>query len=122
MELYVEDGYVSTGYVQTGISIDFEKKIIFVPKYETELIQDFPVEIRKIIYTTNIIENLNGKIRKYTKNKLSFLTDDVVKKSVYLALNEITKKWTMPIHNWKGILSKLAILFEKRLEKALNLC
>ena len=48
MELYVEDGYVETGYVQTGISIDFERKLIFVPKYETELIQEFPVEIRKL--------------------------------------------------------------------------
>ena len=47
---------------------------------------DFPVEIRKIIYTTNLIENLNGKIRKYTKNKLSFPTDDAVIKSVYLAV------------------------------------
>ena len=53
---------------------------------------EFPVEIRKIIYTTNLIENLNGKIRKYTKNKLSFPTDDAVKKSVYLALKEATKK------------------------------
>ena len=47
---------------------------------------EFPVEIRKIIYTTNIIENLNGKIRKYTKNRLSFPTDEAVIKSVYLAL------------------------------------
>lgn len=53
---------------------------------------DFPIEIRHIIYTTNLIENLNGKIRKYTKNKLSFPTDDAVLKSVYLALREVTKK------------------------------
>jgi Transposase and inactivated derivatives len=52
---------------------------------------DFPIEIRHIIYTTNLIENLNGKIRKYTKNKLSFPTDDAVLKSVYLALREVTK-------------------------------
>ena len=56
---------------------------------------EFPVEIRKIIYTTNLIENLNGKIRKYTKNKLSFPTDDAVKKSVYLTLREATKKWSI---------------------------
>ena len=49
-------------------------------------------EIRKIIYTTNLIENLNGKIRKYTKNKMSFPTDDAVFKSVFLALKEATKK------------------------------
>ena len=61
---------------------------------------EFPLEIRKIIYTTNLIENLNGKIRKYTKNKLSFPTDDAVMKSVYLATREATKKWSMPIRNW----------------------
>jgi putative transposase len=53
---------------------------------------DFPIEIIKIIYTTNLIENLKGKIRKYTKNKLSFPTDEAVLKSVYLALREATKK------------------------------
>ncbi len=58
---------------------------------------DFPLEIRKIIYTTNIIENLNGKIRKYTKNKLSYPTDEAVLKSAFLAVMEATKKWTMPI-------------------------
>lgn len=66
----------------------------------------FPVEIRKIIYTTNLIENLNGKIRKYTKNKLSFPTDDAVLKSTFLALREATKKWKMPIRNWGVILSR----------------
>ena len=60
---------------------------------------DYPAEIRTIIYTTNIIENLNGKIRKYTKNKLSFPTDEAVNKSVYLAVREATKKWSMPIRN-----------------------
>ena len=61
---------------------------------------EYPVEIRKVIYTTNLIENLNGKIRKYTKNKLSFPTDDSVMKSVYLAVREATKKWSMPIRDW----------------------
>ncbi|WP_250645104.1 transposase [Flavobacterium columnare] len=56
---------------------------------------DFPIEIRKIIHTTNLIENLNGKIRKYTKNKLLFPTDEAVLKSVYLALKEATKKRSM---------------------------
>ncbi|SNR46102.1 Transposase, Mutator family [Lutibacter agarilyticus] len=77
---------------------------------------DFPVEIRRIIYTTNLIENLNGKIRKYTKNKLSFPTDEAVKKSVYLALGEVTKKWTMPIHNWGIILNQFMTLFENRVQ------
>ncbi|PJJ08016.1 transposase-like protein [Flavobacterium sp. 1] len=77
---------------------------------------DFPVEIRKIIYTTNLIENLNGKIRKYTKNKLSFPTDEAVLKSVYLALREATKKWSMPIQNWGLILNQFLTIFEKRVQ------
>jgi len=77
---------------------------------------DFPIEIRKIIYTTNLIENLNGKIRKYTKNKLSFPTDEAVLKSVFLALREATKKWTMPIHNWGLILNQFLTIFEKRVQ------
>ena len=72
-------------------------------------------EIRKIIYTTNIIENLNGKIRKYTKNKLSFPTDEALKKSVYLAINEVTKKWNQPIRNWGVILNQFMTIFENRI-------
>src|SRR5690606_17641259 len=77
---------------------------------------EFPVEIRKIIYTTNLIENLNGKIRKYTKNKLSFPTDEAVMKSVYLALREATKKWTQPIRNWGIILNQFLTIFEERVK------
>jgi transposase-like protein len=75
---------------------------------------DFPVEIRRIIYTTNLIENLNGKIRKYTKNKLSFPTDEAVIKSVYLAVREATKKWTMPIRDWGLVLNQFLIIFAER--------
>jgi transposase-like protein len=77
---------------------------------------DFPIEIRHIIYTTNLIENLNGKIRKYTKNKLSFPTDDAVMKSVYLALRESSKKWTMPIRNWGMILNQFLTIFGSRVK------
>jgi putative transposase len=76
---------------------------------------DFPLEIRKIIYTTNVIENLNGKIRKYTKNKMSYPTDEAVLKSVYLSIHEATKKWTMPIRNWGTILNQFVIMFENRI-------
>lgn len=75
---------------------------------------EFPLEIRKIIYTTNLIENLNGKIRKYTKNKLSFPTDEAVMKSVFLATREATKKWTMPIRNWGVVLNQFLTIYEKR--------
>jgi transposase-like protein len=78
---------------------------------------DFPVEIRKIIYTTNLIENLNGKIRKYTKNKLSFPNDDALKKSVYLAIAEIEKKWYLPIWNWGMVFNQFLTIFENRLIK-----
>ncbi|MGC1633537.1 MAG: transposase, partial [Gelidibacter sp.] len=73
-----------------------------------------PVDIRKIIYTTNLIENLNGKIRKYTKNKLSFPTDEAVMKSVYLAVREATKKWSMPVRNWGVIVDQFLILYQER--------
>ena len=80
----------------------------------------FPLEIRKIIYTTNLIENLNGKIRKYTKSKLSFPSDDAVKKTVYLSLMEIDmeieKKWTMPISNWGLIMNQFMLIFENRIQ------
>ena len=76
---------------------------------------EFPLEIRKIIYTTNLIENLNGKIRKYTKNKLSFPTDQDVMKSVFLAVREATKKWTLPIRNWGMIHNQFLTIFENRI-------
>ena len=78
---------------------------------------DFPLEIRQIIYKTNLIENLNGKIRKYTKNKLSFPTDDAVMKSTFLALSEATKKWTMPIRDWGMIHNQFLIIFEERISR-----
>lgn len=63
------------------------------------------------IYTTNLIENLNGKIRKYTKNKMSFPTDDSLRKSVWLSLQEIEKKWTMPIRNWGLVMNQFMLFF-----------
>lgn len=76
----------------------------------------FPMEIRTIIYTTNLIENLNGKIRKYTKSKLSFPSDDAVKKTVYLSLMEIEKRWTQSIHNWGLIINQFIVIFENRIQ------
>ena len=75
---------------------------------------DYPVEIRKLIYTTNVIENLNGKVRKYTRAKMSFPDDAAVMKSVYLALREITKRWTMPIKDWPLILNQFMTIFDGR--------
>ncbi|WP_454059228.1 IS256 family transposase [Elizabethkingia ursingii] len=77
---------------------------------------DFPLEIRKIIYTTNLIENLNGKIRKYAKNKMAFPTDEALKKSVFISLMQISGKWTQPIHNWGLILNQFLAIFEQRVQ------
>jgi putative transposase len=76
---------------------------------------DFPLEIRRIIYTTNLIENLNGKIRKYTKARLSYPNDDAVKKSVYLAISEVEKKWTQPIRNWGLVFNQFITIFDDRI-------
>jgi len=75
---------------------------------------DYPLEMRQIMYTTNIIENLNGKLRKYTKNRLSFPNDNAVTKSVYLALREISKKWNFKIQYWVIIRKQLKIIFGDR--------
>lgn len=75
---------------------------------------DFPLEIRTLIYTTNVIENLNGKIRKYTKTKMSFPDDQSVMKAVFLALREITRKWTLPIRNWSLVVNQFINIFEER--------
>jgi transposase-like protein len=75
---------------------------------------DFPVEIRKIIYTTNIIENLNRGIRKYTKTKSLFPDDMAAYKTVYLAINNIEKKWITQIKNWGLIINQFIIIFAER--------
>lgn len=74
----------------------------------------FPMEIRKIIYTTNTIENLNRGIRKYTKTKVQFVDDNSVLKAVYLSIMNLSKKWDMPIQNWGIILHQFLTIFEDR--------
>ena len=73
-----------------------------------------PAEIRRVIYTTNAIESTNRSLRKILKTRGSFPHDDAVRKLIYLALRNITKKWTKPIKNWKAALNQFAILFEDR--------
>ena len=74
----------------------------------------FPHDIRKAIYTTNAIESMNMTLRKVLKNHRSFPTDESVMKVIYLAIQNISKKWTMPIRNWKSALNRFAIEFEGR--------
>lgn len=74
----------------------------------------YPEEMRKIIYTTNAVEGFHRMLRKFTKTKTIYPTDDALKKSVYLSVCEITKKWSMPVRNWGIIIGQLMIFFEER--------
>lgn len=80
----------------------------------------YPYELRKIIYTTNIIEGYHRQLRKVTKTKTTYPTDDALKKIIYLATMEASKKWTMPIKDWKKCISQFAIYFSDRLESELT--
>ena len=75
---------------------------------------DYPSEIRRVIYTTNAIESLNRSLRKVIKTKGAFPNDASILKIFYLALANISKKWTMPIRTWKAALSQFAVRFEGR--------
>ena len=74
----------------------------------------YPPEIRKVIYTTNAIESMNMTLRKVIKNKRIFPSDEAAFKQIYLALQNISKKWTMPIRDWKPALARFMIEFEGR--------
>ena len=74
----------------------------------------YPAEVRKIIYTTNIIEGLNRQFRKITKNKPSFTNDDSLRKMLYLASQNIVNHWTVVCRNWDMVSNQLRILFEGR--------
>ncbi len=76
---------------------------------------DYPDDIRKAIYTTNAIESLNSVIRKATKKRKVFPNDNAALKVVYLATQAASKKWTMPIKNWKRALNRFVIEFEEQL-------
>lgn len=77
---------------------------------------NYPEDIRKVIYTTNAIESLNSVIRKAIKKRKLFPSDISAKKVVYLAIKEASKKWSMPIRNWKPALNRFSIEFEERLK------
>ena len=76
---------------------------------------DYPLAIRKVIYTTNAIESVNMGLRKITKNRGSFPSDEALLKLFYLALKNISAKWTMPIRDWKAALNRFTIQFEDRM-------
>lgn len=77
---------------------------------------NYPAEIRKIMYTTNIIESLNSSFRKSTRSRNVFPTDQSLMKLLYLSSGNITKKWTQKVRGWENILRMVSIIFEDRLE------
>ena len=79
----------------------------------------YPPEIRKLIYTTNAIENFNRQLRKVTKTKSAFVSDDALMKLLYLTTMQIVDKWTMPIRDWGMILDNLMVYFGDRVNIAL---
>ncbi|MBE0459959.1 IS256 family transposase (plasmid) [Pseudoalteromonas sp. KG3] len=78
---------------------------------------NYPDAIRKAIYTTNAIESLNSVIRRAIKKRKIFPNDDSARKMIYLAIKEASKKWTMPIRDWRNAMSRFIIEFEERLSK-----
>jgi len=81
----------------------------------------YPKAIRKVIYTTNMVESIHSQFRKLTKNKSAFPNDNSLLKLLYVGIQNAQKKWTMPIWNWSLTLSQLDIFFEGRLDNALKL-
>lgn len=74
----------------------------------------YPEALRRIIYTTNALENFNRQLRKATKTKAAFVSDDALLKQLYLVTVQVTEKWTMPIPHWRDILAQLLIFFADR--------
>ena len=71
-------------------------------------------EIRKVIYTTNAVESLNYTLRKVTRNRQAFPTSEAAMKLVYMALQNISRRWTMPVKDWSQALNQLALKFTGR--------
>jgi transposase-like protein len=80
----------------------------------------YPEELRRIIYTTNIVEGFHRQIRKYTKNKGAFTSENALLKLIYCACQKILEKWNQPMHNWALIISQLQIYFDGRLNLELR--
>ena len=109
MALEVFDSKWSKQYPQIAKSwySNWENLVLFL---------QYPEAIRKIIYTTNSIESFNSQLRKVTKNKRVFPSDESVFKTLYLTINYITAKWTMPIRDWNEAMAHFLIKFEDRIQ------
>ena len=85
---------------------------IWVDNFEhVERLFTLPCEIRKMVYTTNMVEGLHSALRKVTRGKAAFPNDESLFKALYLRIMDVTKKWTMPVPNWAVILGQLVLLF-----------
>ena len=81
----------------------------------------YPEDIRRIIYTTNVVEGFHRQIRKVTKTKGAFSSEMALLKLLYLTVQNVTKKWSQPIRNWSLTVSQLAVFFEGRLKLDLEI-
>lgn len=106
-----------------GVCEKWDKKYEYISKSWLENWEqlstfcEYPNEIRKLIYTTNPIESFNRNMRKVTKNKPTFPSEDALCKSLFLGIKNLEKKWTSAIKNWGVIYSQLTILFDDKLNK-----
>ncbi len=101
-----------------------KKHPIIIRSWETNWVEltayfKYPYAMRKTIYTTNIIEGYHRQLRKVTKTKTTYPTDDALRKIIYLATVEVAKKWTIPIRDWKECASQIGIYFADRLKAEL---
>ena len=76
----------------------------------------YPRDIRRLIYTTNTVEGYHRQLRKVTKTKTAYPSDDALLKIIYLATMDITKKWTMPVREWANCMSQFVLKFGDRME------
>ena len=76
----------------------------------------FPAEMRRLIYTTNAVEGFHRMLRKFTKTKTNFPTDDSLKKSIYLSIKKISRKWNQPIRDWGIIMGQFMMFYEDRFD------
>lgn len=119
-QIYTASSYQTAELAFESFSQKWGKKYSYVIKswlanwVELTAFFDYPVELRKIIYTTNIIEGLNRGIRKYSKPKTLFPTDMAALKVVYIAIQSVEKSWTKPMENWGLIINQFLIKFADR--------
>lgn len=106
LQLFEEKWGASFPHIVKSWRSNWERLVVFL---------SYPPEIRKIIYTTNAIESLNSSVRKVMRAKGAFPSDEAAAKLIYLALQNITRKWSLPVRDWKAALNRFAIMFEERM-------